>query len=80
LLLKLSENVSKLQICFERNIVPICQEKLPLTPYSDKGIGTYLFVKVPRPGDSEVIFSVFESSLLSSESKLGLLVLKANLS
>jgi len=26
------------------------------------GIGAHLFVKVPRPGDSEVIFSVFESS------------------
>jgi len=25
------------------------------------GIGTHLFVKVPRPGDSEVTFSVFES-------------------
>jgi len=25
-------------------------------------LGTHLFVKVPRPGDSEVIFSVFESS------------------
>jgi len=25
------------------------------------GLGTYLFVKVPRPGDSEVTFSVFES-------------------
>jgi len=26
------------------------------------GLGTHLFVKVPRPGDSEVTFSVFESS------------------
>jgi len=26
------------------------------------GLGTRLFVKVPRPGDSEVTFSVFESS------------------
>jgi len=26
------------------------------------GLGTHLFVKVHRPGDSEVIFSVFESS------------------
>jgi len=25
-------------------------------------LDTYLFVKVPRPGDSEVTFSVFESS------------------
>jgi len=25
------------------------------------GLGTHLFVKVPRPGDSEVTFSVFES-------------------
>jgi len=25
-------------------------------------LGTHLFVKVPRPGDSEVTFSVFESS------------------
>jgi len=23
------------------------------------GLGTHLFVKVPRPGDSEVTFSVF---------------------
>jgi len=26
------------------------------------GLGTHLFVKVPRPGDSEWTFSVFESS------------------
>jgi len=26
------------------------------------GLGTHLFVKVPRPGDSEVTFLVFESS------------------
>jgi len=26
------------------------------------GLGTHLFVKVPRPGDSEVTFSLFESS------------------
>jgi len=26
------------------------------------GLGTHLFVKVPRPGDSEVTFSVFETS------------------
>jgi len=26
------------------------------------GLGTHLFVKVPRPGDSEGTFSVFESS------------------
>jgi len=26
------------------------------------GLGTHLFVKVPSPGDSEVTFSVFESS------------------
>jgi len=25
-------------------------------------LGTHLFVKLPRPGDSEGIFSVFESS------------------
>jgi len=25
------------------------------------GLDTHLFVKVPRPGDSEVTFSVFES-------------------
>jgi len=25
-------------------------------------LGNHLFVKVPRPGDSEVTFSVFESS------------------
>jgi len=28
----------------------------------DIGLGTHLFVKVPRPGDSEVTFLVFESS------------------
>jgi len=27
-------------------------------------LGTNLFVKVPRPGDSEVTFSVFESSYI----------------
>jgi len=26
------------------------------------GLGTHLFVKKPRPGDSEVTFTVFESS------------------
>jgi len=26
------------------------------------GLGIHLFVKVPRPGDSEVTFSVFESN------------------
>jgi len=26
------------------------------------GLGTHLFVNVPRPGDSKVAFSVFESS------------------
>jgi len=26
------------------------------------GLGTHLFVKVPRPGDSEVTFAVCESS------------------
>jgi len=26
------------------------------------GLGTHLFVKVTRPGDSEVTFSAFESS------------------
>jgi len=26
------------------------------------GLGTHLFVKVPRPGDSEVTSSAFESS------------------
>jgi len=25
------------------------------------GLGTHLFVKIPRPGDSEVTFSVFQS-------------------
>jgi len=28
----------------------------------DKVLGIHLFVKVPRPGDSEVTFSVFASS------------------
>jgi len=27
------------------------------------GLGTHLFVKIPRPGDNEVTFSVFESKL-----------------
>jgi len=27
-----------------------------------QGLGTHLFVKVPRPGDSEVTLLVFESS------------------
>jgi len=26
------------------------------------GLGTHLFVKIPRPGGSEITFSVFESS------------------
>jgi len=30
--------------------------------FSALGLGTYLFVKVPWPGDSEGIFLVFESS------------------
>jgi len=30
--------------------------------YVKIGLGTHLFVKVPRPGDSEVSFSVFKSS------------------
>jgi len=30
--------------------------------FKTTGLGTHLFVKVPRPGDSEVIFSVLESS------------------
>jgi len=29
--------------------------------YTNLGLGTHLFVKVPRPGDSEVTFEVFES-------------------
>jgi len=32
------------------------------SPHTPLGLGTHLFVKVPRPGDSEVTFSVFESS------------------
>jgi len=28
----------------------------------EEGLGTYVFVKVPRLGDSEETFSVFESS------------------
>jgi len=27
-----------------------------------KGLGTHLFVKVPRPGDSEGTFAIFMSS------------------
>jgi len=30
--------------------------------FAELGLGTHLFVKVPRPGDSEVTFSVFESN------------------
>jgi len=30
--------------------------------YLKSVLGTHLFVKVPRPGDSEDTFSVFESS------------------
>jgi len=33
----------------------------PLLNLQDGGLGTYLFVKVPQPGDSEVTFSVFQS-------------------
>jgi len=40
-----------------RNSSPTWRILLPLYR-----LGTYLFVKVPRPGDSEVTFSVFESS------------------
>jgi len=32
-------------------------------------LGTHLFVKVPRPGDSEVTFSVFESRTSSQQKK-----------
>jgi len=32
------------------------------TTHFGLGLGTHLFVKVPRPGNSEKIFSVFESS------------------
>jgi len=32
------------------------------------GIGSHLFIKVPRPGDNEVTFSVFESSYNCSKS------------
>jgi len=31
-------------------------------PGDGLGLGIHLFVKVPQPGDSEVIFAVFESS------------------
>jgi len=39
----------------------------------------HLFVKVPRPGNSEVIFSVFESSchLMSNHSKVEAIPLSA---
>jgi len=37
---------------------------------SSIGLGTHLFAKVPRPGDSEVIFSVFESSSQRVEHKI----------
>jgi len=30
--------------------------------YTSLGLGTHLFDKVPRPGDSAVTFEVFESS------------------
>jgi len=40
------------------------------------GLSTHLFAKIPRPGDSEGIFSVFESSFYlcyyqSNHSKVG---------
>jgi len=35
---------------------------LDFTRYCTKGLGPHLFVKVPRLGDSEGIFAVFESS------------------
>jgi len=43
------------------------------------GLGTYLFVKVPRPGDSEETFSVFESSchMLLPHSKVQAIPLSA---
>jgi len=31
-------------------------------PLQVLGIGTHLFVKVPRPGESEVTFLIFEST------------------
>jgi len=37
-------------------VLVLCCRWFPL------GLGTHLFVKVPQPGDSEVTFSVFESS------------------
>jgi len=33
------------------------------------GLGPHLFVKIPRPGDSEVTFAVFESSLFLKRKK-----------
>jgi len=33
-----------------------------LLPLNFLGLGPHLFVKVPRPGDSEITFSVFEKS------------------
>jgi len=36
--------------------------KISINSYCFFRLGTHLFVKVPRPGNSEVTFSVFESS------------------
>jgi len=40
----------------------LCRQKDFFFILLSLGLGTHLFVKVPRPGDSEVTFSVFESS------------------
>jgi len=35
--------------------------------YNNSGLGPHLFVKVPRPGDSEVTFSVFANIRLEGK-------------
>jgi len=43
-----------------RHTGPFVQKYTPSLGLVGLGLGTHLFVKVPRPEDSEVTFSVFE--------------------
>jgi len=53
-------------ICLTSSIKKYCeinrQVRLLSLGQALNGLGTHLFVKVPRPGNSELTFSVFESS------------------
>jgi len=40
-----------------------CIKSVSFSTYGSLALGTPLFVKVPRPGDSEGTFSVFELKL-----------------